>query len=332
MDKATGDVSPPDKPYGDAGGLRKLFKGATPYFFLAPYILLFLIFGLFPLFFSIYLSFHQWNPVEGFDAMKYVGLENFGLALTDEWTWLSLKNTILMGIFAGLPQHLVAIPVACFLVSLGPRLRHWLTSALFLPYITSSVAVSLIFFQMFAPTSGLINLTLQSLAETPVIAPLFSWVEPLMPIKWLKDVNLVKPAVALVIFWKYVGFNIVIYTTGLMTIPTALYEAARIDGANTWHRFRYITLPMLKPFMFFAVTLTLIGSMQLFEEPYVLTNGEGGPSQSALTVSAHLMRMGWDWLEMGTASALSWLLFILISLMTAVKFFFFGKEGMNDAS
>lgn len=308
---------------------RPLSRAYAPYVFLAPYLLLFLVFGLFPLLFSMYLSFHQWNPVEGLGAMKFVGLANFQMALTDPWMWTALKNTIVMGLQAGLAQHLVAIPAAAILVGLGDRLRHVLTSAYFLPYITSSIAVSLIFFHMYSPTAGIINQTLLALADAPVVAPLFSWVHGVMPLRWLDDIDLVKPAVSFVIFWKFTGFNIVLYTTGLMTIPKDLYEAARIDGAGVLRRFWHISLPMLSPFIFFAVTLTLIGQLQLFEEPYVLTRGEGGPSQSALTITAYLMRIGWEWYDMGTASALAWLLFILICLLTGLKFLVFGKKGLK---
>ncbi len=301
----------------------------APYFFLSPYLLLFLIFGFFPLLFSIYLSFHAWNPVEGLDAMQFVGLENFKTALADPWMWKSLKNTILIGLYAGISQHLLAIPIACFLVTLGGRLRHGLTSAYFLPYITSGIAVSLIFFHMFSPQSGIFNQTLALLIDSPYTSWAFDWLNPYMPLRWLEDVDLIQPSIAFVIFWKYTGFNIVLYTTGLMTIPNDLYEAARIDGAGSWQRFWHISLPMIRPFIFFAVTLTLIGQLQLFEEPFVLTRGLGGPSQSGLTITAYLMRIGWEWYEMGTASALAWLLFLLISVLTGIKFILFGKKGLR---
>jgi multiple sugar transport system permease protein len=310
--------------------LPRLTRKVAPYLFLAPYFVLFAIFGLFPLLFSIYLSFHQWNPVEGLGAMKFVGIENFRMALTDPWMWTALKNTIVMGLLAGIAQHLVAIPAACFLVSLGTRLRHWLTSAYFLPYITSSIAVSLIFFHMYSPTSGIINQTLLALSQSSLFGSLFAWVPAVMPLRWLEDVDLIKPAVSFVIFWKFTGFNVVLYTTGLMTVPKDLYEAARIDGAGPFRRFWSISLPMLRPFIFFAVTLTLIGQLQLFEEPYVLTRGQGGPSQSALTITAYLMRIGWEWYDMGTASALAWLLFLLIVTLTGLKFLIFGKKGLGN--
>lgn len=308
---------------------RFSLKTLTPYSFLMPFLVLFSVFGLFPLLFSVYLSFHAWNPIEGLSAMKYVGIDNYSVALTDPWLWRSLKNTIWLALTSGVMQHLVAIPVAYILVSFSDRARHWLTSAYFLPYITSTVAVSLIFFNMYSPHSGVINQTLTSLAHNPWLGWAFSWVLDYQPIRWLENSTLIKPSIAFVVFWKYTGFNIVLYTTGLMTIPKDILEAARMDGASALRRFWHISLPMIRPFIFFAITLTIIGNLQLFEEPFVLTRGTGGTGQAGLTISMYLYKVGWEWLEMGTASAISWLLFALIATMTALQFFFFGKKGLE---
>ncbi len=305
-------------------------KALTPYGFLLPFLAIFSVFGIFPLLFSVFLSFHEWNPVEGVGAMEFVGLENYALALTDPWLWRSLKNTFWLAITSGVAQHLVAIPVAYILVSMSDRLRHWLTSAYFLPFITSTVAASLIFFNMYSPSSGIINQTLMALADSSLLGWTFSWVNDYQPIRWLDDADLIKPSIAIMVFWKYTGFNIVLYTTGLMTIPKDILEAARMDGANAFRRFWNISLPMIRPFVFFAITMTIIGNLQLFEEPFVLTRGTGGTGQSGLTISMYLYKVGWEWLEMGTASAISWLLFALIAICTTVQFFFFGKKGLGE--
>ena len=302
----------------------------TPYGFLFPFLVIFSVFGMFPLLFSIFLSFQAWNPVEGLSAMNYVGADNYYIALTDPWLWRSLNNTLWLAIASGVAQHLVALPVAYILVSLGDRMRHWLTSAYFLPFITSTVAAALIFFNMYSPNSGIINQSLMALADSTLFGWAFSWINDFQPIRWLDDATLIKPSIAIMVFWKYTGFNIVLYTTGLLTIPKDILEAARMDGANAWHRFWYISLPMIRPFIFFAVTMTIIGNLQLFEEPFVLTRGIGGTGQSGLTLSMYLYKVGWEWLEMGTASAISWLLFILIAGCTAVQFFFFGKRGLGE--
>ncbi|NCD34138.1 MAG: sugar ABC transporter permease [Spartobacteria bacterium] len=305
-------------------------RALAPYGFLLPFIIIFSIFGVFPLLFSVFLSFQAWNPVEGLSAMQYVGVDNYKVALTDPWLWRSLKNTFWLAITSGVAQHLVAIPVAYVLVSLGNRMRHWLTSAYFLPFITSTVAASLIFFNMYSPNAGIINQSLKALSDIPVIGWLFAWTNQFQPIRWLDNANLIKPSIAIMVFWKYTGFNIVLYTTGLMTIPSDILEAARMDGANAFRRFWNVSLPMIRPFIFFAVTMTIIGNLQLFEEPFVLTRATGGTGQSGLTISMYLYKVGWEWLEMGTASAISWLLFALIALFTGLQFVFFGKKGLGD--
>ncbi|PWI33411.1 sugar ABC transporter permease [Vibrio albus] len=309
---------------------RLKLKALTPYGFLLPFLVIFSIFGIFPLVFSVFLSFHEWNPVEGLSAMKYVGFENYSVALTDPWLWRSLKNTVWLAITSGVAQHLIAIPTAYILVSMGNNIRHWLTSAYFLPYITSTVAASLIFFNMYSPHSGIINQSLIALADNPILGWAFSWVNDFQPIRWLEDSIMIKPSIAIMVFWKYTGFNIVLYTTGLMTIPKDILEAARMDGANFLRRFWHISLPMIRPFIFFAITMTIIGNLQLFEEPFVLTSGNGGTGQAGLTISMYLYKVGWEWLEMGTASAISWLLFALIATCTTVQFLFFGKKGLEE--
>jgi multiple sugar transport system permease protein len=301
----------------------------SPYGFLLPFLVIFSVFGIFPLLFSVFLSFHQWNPVEGLSAMKFVGTENYYIALTDPWLWRALRNTFWLALSSGIAQHLVAIPVAYILVSQSDRLRHWLTSAYFLPYITSTVAASLIFFNMYSPNSGIINQSLIALADSSYLGWAFEWTNQYQPIRWLDTAAMLKPSIAFVVFWKYTGFNIVLYTTGLMTIPKEILEAARMDGANFFHRFWHISLPMIRPFIFFAVTMTIIGNLQLFEEPFVLTKGTGGTGQAGLTISMYLYKVGWEWLEMGTASAISWLLFALIAFFTTIQFIFFGKKGLE---
>ncbi|WP_369600093.1 sugar ABC transporter permease [Hahella sp. SMD15-11] len=315
------------------GRIWRLFnppRGSAPYLFLMPYILLFLMFGVFPLLFSVYLSFHVWNPIKGLDSMEYTGLENYALALGDPVLWKSLYNTVWLAIVSGAAQHLVAIPVACILVGLGERLRQWLTSAYFVPYVTSTVAVSLVFFNMYSPNTGIINKTLMALSDSDLFGWAFAWVKEVMPLRWLEDAFLVKPAVAFVVFWKYTGFNIVLYCTGLMAIPRDLYEAARVDGASTFRRFWHISLPLLRPFIFFAVTLTIIGNLQLFEEPFILTRGTGGVSHSAMTISMYLFQIGWEYLDMGVASAIAWMLFILIGILTGIHFKLFGRSGLGE--
>ncbi len=284
----------------------------APYVFLAPFLGLFLVFGLFPLLFSLVLAFHDWNPAAGLEAMQFVGFDNFRFALGDEWLWKSLWNTLWLAVVSGAPQHLVAIPLAYFIHIGFRRWRNAVVGAYFLPYITSTVAISLMFSTLFSSQFGVINVVLTGLSHLPLVGALF----PSQPVDWMGQAGNVKPAIAMVVFWRYVGFNTVLYLAAMQTIPKDLYEAAEMDGASRWQQFWHITLPLLKPMMVFGVMLSVIGGLQLFEEPFILTNGKGGTNQTAMTTAMYMFRNAFEFNEFGTASAMAWLLFVAIGVMT----------------
>ncbi len=284
----------------------------APYLLLSPFVILFAVFGVFPLAFSLFLAFQTWEPTSGLDAMRFVGLDNFVFALQDDWFWKSLKNTAWLALVSGVPQHLVAIPLAYFIHSSFKRLRNGVVGAYFMPYITSTVAIAILFSSLFSTDFGLINAGLRAMAAVPVLG----WLVPAGAIDWLGDPDHIKPAVAMIVFWRYVGFNVVLYLAALQTIPKDIYEAATMDGAGRVQQFFFITLPSLKPMIFFGVTLSVIGGLQLFEEPFVLTGGRGGSDQAGMTTAIYLYRMAFDFNDFGAASAMSWLLFILVALLT----------------
>jgi multiple sugar transport system permease protein len=275
----------------------------APYVFISPFLLLFAVFGVFPLLFSLHLAFQSWEPTSGLDAMEFVGWDNFAFALQDEWFWKSLKNTLWLAVVSGAPQHLVAIPLAVFIHSSFKRLRDGVVGAYFLPYITSTVAIAIMFSSLFSKDFGLVNAAL---------AGAFG----IDHVDWLGRAENIKPAIAFVVFWRYLGFNVVLYLAALQTIPRDLYEAATMDGAGRWQQFWHITLPNLKPMIFFGVTLSVIGGLQLFEEPFILTGGRGGAEQSGMTSAVYLYRMAFDFNDFGGASAMSWLLFAVVAVLT----------------
>ena len=275
----------------------------APYVFISPFLLLFAVFGVFPLLFSLHLAFQSWEPTSGLDAMDFVGLDNFAFALQDEWFWKSLKNTLWLAVVSGAPQHLVAIPLAVFIHNSFKRLRDGVVGAYFLPYITSTVAIAIMFSSLFSKDFGLVNAALASAFG-------------MEHVDWLGRAENIKPAIAFVVFWRYLGFNVVLYLAALQTIPRDLYEAATMDGAGRWQQFWHITLPNLKPMIFFGVTLSVIGGLQLFEEPFILTGGRGGADQAGMTSAVYLYRMAFDFNDFGGASAMSWLLFAVVAVLT----------------
>ena len=299
------------KPAGRRFDMRKW----APYIFISPFFILFGVFSLFPLLFSIYLSFNQWDAASGLTAMKWVGLENYRFALTDPWFLKSLGNTLWLALASGVPQHLVAIPLAAYIQNTFKRSRNAVIGAYFLPFITSSVAIAMVFNTLFSRQFGEINLLIQWLHGLPLLGGLF----PAQPIDWLNNSSFIKPAVAFVIFWRYLGWNLVLYISALQVIPRDLYEAATIDGASQRQQFWYITLPQLRPMMYLAVTMTIMGNLQLFEEPFILVGESGGAGQAALTTAMFVYKTAFSSGDFGTASAISWLLFLIIACSTWVN-------------
>lgn len=303
----------------------------APYLFISPFFIVFAVFGVFPLLFSIFVSFHRWDPTSGLGGMEWVGLENYIYLITqDDWFHKSLFNTGWIALVSGIPQHLIALPLAFFLQTAFGRMRNTFVGIYFLPFITSTVAISLVFTALFSREFGVVNAALHALSQVPVLGGLF----PSQNIDWTQP-QYSKSMISFVVWWRYVGFNTVLYLSAMQTIPRDLYEAATMDGATRWQQFRHITLPMLKPMIYFAVTLTIIGNLQLFEEPFVLTaasagdgrmSGSGGIDQAGKTAAMHVFTTGFGESDFGTASAVAWLLFMIIAIVTWANNRLFGKK------
>ena len=198
--------------------------------------------------------------------------------------------------------------------------------AYFLPYITSTVAIAIMFSTLFSTDYGMVNAALSELSRWPLLNAVLSDKN----IDWLGNPETIKPVVSAVVFWRYLGFNVILYVAAMQSIPRDLYEAARMDGAKSWQQFFFITLPQLKPIMFFGVTLTVIGGLQLFEEPFILTGGKGGPEYAGMTTAMYMYRTAFDFNDFGLASAISWMLFVIILVMTLItNRAFKSKEGQS---
>ncbi|MGF1771424.1 sugar ABC transporter permease [Vibrio wakamikoensis] len=298
--------------------LRKGNKIA-PYLFVSPFFIVFGVFGLFPLLFSLYLSFHYWEPAMGLASMEWVGWENYVFALEDDWFQKSVYNTFIIALKSGIPQHAIALPLAYFIHTSFSRMRNTVIGVYFVPYITSTVAISLVFTTLFSRDFGMINQVLTSLGNFTIgDIKVLSWLFPTQNIDWNRP-EYTKDMISFVVFWRFVGWNTVLYLSALQTIPKDIYEAATVDGASRYQQFWHITLPMLKPMAFFAVTLTIIGNLQLFEEPFIITGGTGGIDQAGKTAAMHMYITAFVESDFGTASAISWILFMLIAGLTWVN-------------
>ncbi|GEM47310.1 carbohydrate ABC transporter permease [Deinococcus cellulosilyticus] len=300
-----------------------LQKQAAPYLFVSPFFVLFAVFGLFPIVFSLLLAFSQWDSASGLSTMHWVKplWSNFQYVLTDPLFATVLKNTFWIAIVSGLPQHLVAIPLAYVLHTQVGRFKHFFTAAFLVPFVTSTVAIALVTTVLFSERNGAVNQLLLWLNN-------FVLFDPLIPdqtgegyIQWLFEKEYTKPLVCLLIFWRYFGYNTVLYLTGLQTISNDIYEAAQVDGATRWQQFWHITLPLLRPIAYFTTIGTVVGNLNLFDEVFILFSGppSGGEEYSAQTIGLYLYNNAFGPnQDMGAAAATSWVLFVIVLLITLI--------------
>jgi multiple sugar transport system permease protein len=274
--------------------------------FLAPSFLHLLVFSVGPILFAFWLSFHEWNLLE--PARPFVGLDNYRELAGDADFWRAIRNTTVYVLFvpAGMA---VALGLALFVNRRIPGVRIMRT-ILFLPYITSFVAISLVWRWMFQPDVGLFNNLLGRVGIPP---------QP-----WLSSPSSALPSLMLMSVWMYAGYMMVIFLAGLQNIPETLYESAKIDGAGPWRRFLHITLPMLRPTLLFILVTMVIFMFQVFTAVYVMT--EGGPLHATDVVVYHVYRAAWEYLRMGYASAMAWVLFAIVFVITLIQFRWLGDR------
>lgn len=290
------------------GLLKEIYKNRSSYLFISPFYILFLIFSVFPIFFSIYLSLHKWD---GIGEMQSVGFNNFVYMLKDPSFWQVLINNVAIWLLANGPMLLCALVVA-FVMNLSiVKFKGFFRITYFLPNITAMVAVVIIFQSMFGNEYGLINYLLQKLG--------------LDKIAWFNSSTGVRVVIAAMIAWRYLGYNAIIYLSGLQRIPKDLYEAAELDGATTFQTFRKITIPMLRPIILFSVMMSTIGGFQIFTEPQVLA-GNKAPYPGSDTIVLYMFREGFVYQNYGYAAAVSWVLFIIIGLISLLNWKLFNRS------
>jgi multiple sugar transport system permease protein len=279
------------------------------YLMLLPTIVGVAIFFAVPLGISLYLSF---TDSRLFGDPNFVGGQNYSRAIGDPKFRLALLNTV----WFTLGTMLLSVPPAlglALLLNQQIRGRAFFRALFFLPVVASVVGISLVWRYLLDTDYGVVNYVLRPIFQ------LFG----VDPINWLTDPNVALWSVIVVVAWRTIGYNLVIFLAGLQGIPRQLYEAASIDGANRWQQFRAITLPMLSPTTFFIVVTTLINCLQIFAEPYALgvtRSGSAGPADSMLTIVFYLYQEGFGSFRMGYASALAWLLFVIIMVITVIQF------------
>lgn len=275
----------------------------TPWLFLAPYLALTAVFFLYPFFNAIWLAFHQTN---GPLSARFVGLDNFAFVLSDPLFHKALLNTVVFALFSVLVQLPLSLGLALLLNTRANRVRNAFRLIIFSPHLVGQIFVGILFSVVFMPRYGLFNRGLQAL---------LGWG---LEERWLSNPSLVMPALIIVAMWLYVGFNMIYFLAALQNVDASLVEAASIDGAGPWQSFIHITVPQIKPVMVFVVIMSTIGSFQLFELPYALLGGFG-PNNAGLTIVGYLYTTAFSAGDLGTGSAVGWVLAILIFTVSTAQ-------------
>ncbi|NAZ82902.1 ABC transporter permease subunit [Kineococcus sp. R8] len=304
-----------------AGGFRRRSAGPPPvsarpsgrrfwpqYVAIAPFFLLFAVFGLFPVGFSAYLAFHRWD---GISPVTFAGLDQFRFLAADRTFRIAVVNTLIIWVLSTLPMLAMSLGLASLLNSVR-RFRTLYQVVLFLPSVTSIVAVAIFFKAMFGNSYGVVNAALRAVG--------------LDAIGWLNGYWTIKIVICVLLTWQWVGYNAIIYFAGLQAIPSDVYEAAKIDGAGPLRTFWGITVPLLRPVILFTVVISTITGLQTFTEPQVLfgsnaaTNpNSGGPGQAGLTMVLYFYQQAFSNNNYGYGAAIAYAVFAIVAVFSIVN-------------
>jgi len=284
-------------------------RGLVPWvlLFLAPWIIGFIVFTAIPMVWSLWLSLTNYDPLS--DRGDFIGLANYQAMLDDRRVWLSLGNTLYFTVLYVPLSCALGLLLAMLLNRVGGWAAGFFRTAFYLPNLTPAVAVGTLFLLILNGQSGLLN---QALAVFGIDGP-----------SWLNDPAWVKNGIVIMMLWS-IGGTVIIYFAALRNVPGEMYEAARIDGASGWQQFWNITVPMISGALFFTIVINTIASLQLFSEIYTMFYGQqagqgAGSERAALFYVIYLFRNAFEFFEMGYASALAWVLFVVILAITVVQ-------------
>ncbi|MFF0473772.1 carbohydrate ABC transporter permease [Streptomyces sp. NPDC004284] len=289
-----------------AAGLRRRRGRVAPYLFVLPAVLLFAVFKLYPIGRSFLLSLHRTTG----GTETFVGADNYVRLADDPLFWTALRNT---GVILAVQVPVMLALATALAVALDSKLlrgRPVFRLGFFLPMVTGLVAYGIVFSVLLNKDYGLVNWLLGLLGADPV--------------PWLTDPLWARISLGLALTWHYTGYNAVILLARLQTVPRELYDAAAVDGAGAWGAFRHVTLPGLRPALLLTTVLSTIGTLQLFDEPYVLTGG--GPDNATLTIGVYLYQNAFKYFDFGYASAIAYALTVLVGLLGLIQFRLLGEK------
>ena len=277
----------------------------SPYLYISPFFIIFVIVGLFPLGYTAWVSLHKWHLIGGQGA--FVGLGNYGDVLAAPLFWTGVRNTMSIFVLSSVPQVIIGLGLAA-LLNANLRAKTFWRMGVLLPFVVAPVAVGLIFSKLFADQSGLINALLAEVG--------------LGPIAWHADILASHVAIATMVDFRWTGYTTLIFLAAMQAVPQDLYESAIVDGASRMRQFWSITVPMVRPTIIFVVITSTIGGLQIFDEPRVFNqSGNGGSDRQWMTVTMYLYELGWGAQKsFGRAAAVAWILFVIIIAIGLVNF------------
>ena len=278
----------------------------TPYLYIAPFFVIFGLFGLFPLLFNGWVALHNWNPI---GAQKWVGLDNFARLAQDPRFWNSLYNTVSILVLSSVPMLVSALGLASVLNQSLLRGKTFFRMSLLIPNVTSALAVGVVFTSIFGSQFGLLNYVFEALGGPRI--------------DWAAGSLSSHIAIATMVAWRWTGYTVLIFLAAMQAIPRELYEVAELDGASALRRLVHVTVPALRPTLIFVVILTTIGSLQIYAEPLVFGGNQfgatGGPERQFQTVVMFLYEQGFQNFRFGYAAAIAWALFIAILVLSTIN-------------
>ena len=299
---------PPGQTPAKTGARRNPWRFWPQYVAVSPFFLIFAAFGLFPLGFSAWLAFHRWD---GVNPVTFAGLDQFRFLLEDATFRKAVVNTIIIWIMATVPMLVMSLALAAMLNAVK-RFRTFYQVVLFLPSVTSIVAIAIFFKAIFNNQVGVVNQVLEGIG--------------LPGVEWLNGYWTIKIVLATLMTWQWVGYNAIIYFAGLQAISTEVYEAAKIDGAGALRTFWSITVPLLRPIILFTVVVSTIGGMQTFAEPQVMFGSNasinpnsGGPGQAGLTMVLYFYQQAFNNNNYGYGAAIAYGVFAVIAVFAVLN-------------
>ena len=278
---------------------------SAPYLYISPFFLLFALVGLFPLLYTGWVALHKWSLIVG--NQGFIGFGNFSYVLNQPRFWDGVVNTFSIFLLSSVPQVIAAILIAAVLDA-NLRAKTFWRMGVLVPYVVAPVAVSLVFGQLFADQSGVINALLGTVGFDPI-----GWHAD----RWASHV-----AIATMVNFRWTGYNALIFLAAMQAIPRDVIEAAVVDGASRWRTFISVTVPLLRPTIIFVVITSTIGGLQIFDEPRMFdTFGLGGPDREWMTVTMYLYELGWaGQRNLGRSAAVAWLLFLIIVVFALINY------------